>query len=164
MLTKFILWKTKSIKFFSWNDWAVKIKKKTISKIVWPHCALFSISRVMILHFFFVMTGAYYYWSFTCCRISIFLSLFAHTMGKNNFWRAFFFLCDIVFTRYFLYLYNNVRSMWCKGGLISNSFSSWLKSPIRCVESLSYASSLYVNSTVLKDIDLAHFWRDLSQS
>ena len=70
-----ILSKIEIIQNISWNGkhW------KVISSIFWPQCVIFSISRLMILHLFFVMTGAYYYWSFTCCRISIFLSLFAHT-------------------------------------------------------------------------------------
>ena len=49
-----------------------------------------------------------------------------------------------------------------KGGLISESFSVWIKSYKKGAKSLSWASSLYVD--IDQDSDLAPFLGDLSQS
>ena len=59
-------------------------------------------------------------------------------------------------------LYDQSPARPAKGGLISERFSFWLKSPQKDAKSLSWASSLSVDSA--QNNDLAAFLGDLSQS
>ena len=62
-------------------------------------------------------------------------------------------------------VYRNLNFVTCintKGGLISEFFSLWLKSPKKGVKSLPEASSVLVDSA--QESDLAPFFEDMSQS